>query len=71
MCRADESQNECDSQQRLHARVGVSVGATLVAAWRKRKTDERARMTLAYWAWVGIAFVLAAGIVVAVMLVPY
>jgi 4-amino-4-deoxy-L-arabinose transferase-like glycosyltransferase len=48
----------------------VYVAASLVVAWRRRKADEKARMTLAYWASVGIAFLLAAAIVFAVLLVP-
>jgi uncharacterized membrane protein YidH (DUF202 family) len=50
--------------------VLLSVSASIVAAWRNRKADETARMTLAYWASVGIAFVLAAAIVLAVIFFP-
>jgi uncharacterized membrane protein YjfL (UPF0719 family) len=46
----------------------VYVPVTLIMAWRHRRTDERARMTLAYWASVGIAVLLAAAIVIAVVL---
>lgn len=45
----------------------VYLPVTLAMAWRHRRTDERARMTLAYWASVGLALLLAAAIVVAVV----
>lgn len=47
----------------------VYVPVTLVMAWRHRRTDEQARVTLAYWASVGIAFLLAAAVVIAVMVI--
>ena len=46
----------------------VYIPVTLVIAWRHRRTDERARMTLAYWASIGIAVLLAAAVVIAVVL---
>jgi hypothetical protein len=47
----------------------VYIPVTIVIAWRHRRTDERARMTLAYWASIGIAVLLTAAVVVAVILI--
>jgi hypothetical protein len=46
----------------------IYIPVTIVIAWRHRRTDERARMSLAYWASIGIAVLLAAVVVIAVIL---